>query len=169
MNQRFYSQRILCWVDVHICRPSVQGTCFTQDGTVNCTCWEEKRACAMLILSHPPHPLAHPWPLPSSPPHSKEEVVTVLISWVYSYMCARRTREYSDFLIIFPFLGSWCFGKGSMDFKAVFWWGLLVRVNLLLWGLSNLSFFIALSLFPQGWFSPHLQDPCSFTSVLPHY
>ena len=55
-----------------------------------------------------------------------------------------------------------------MGFKVVLCGGLLVRVHLLLWGLGHLSLFTALSLFPQGHFSTHLQDTCSFTSVLPH-
>lgn len=37
------------------------------------------------------------------------------------------------------------------------------------WGLSNLLFFIALFLFPPRVFSSHLQETCSFTSVLSHY
>ena len=137
------------------------GTYFPCDGTVSCTCWSEKRCvmCSRLTSQA----------LPSSPLHSKEEVVQLFSHWVYSFMCASRTREYSNCLVTFPFLGSWCVGKQSMGFKVVLCGCLLARAHLPLWGLGHLSLFTALSLFPQGHFSTHLQDTCSFTSVLPHW
>lgn len=65
-------------------------------------------------------------PPPTSSLHSKEEFVQLCSYWLYSYWCAKKTREYSNFLVIFTFLGPWCVAKGSMDFKVVFWWPLLL-------------------------------------------
>lgn len=69
------------------------------------------------------------WTPPGSSLHCKEEFVQLFSYWLYNYICAKGVWEYSNFLIIFAFRGSWCVGKGSMDFKVVFCWGLLVRLT----------------------------------------
>lgn len=65
-------------------------------------------------------------PPPTSSLHSKKEFVQLCSYWLCSYWCAKKTRKDSNFLLIFTFLGPWCVEKGSMDFKFVFWWQLLL-------------------------------------------
>lgn len=81
--------------------------CFSCDGRVIWTCWEKEGVCWC-----PPTPC-----LPTSLPQFKEEIIQWLSLWFYNHVCAKRTREYSDFLIMFIFfLGSCCVWKGSIAF-----------------------------------------------------
>lgn len=101
-------------------------------------------------------------PPPTSSLHSKEEFVQLCSYWLYSYHCAKKTKESlisSSFLLFL--------GRGVLQREA--WILKLSFDGSFSWGLSNLLFFIALFLFPPRVFSSHLQETCSFTSVLLHY
>lgn len=128
---RLCHQRKTWWVNVLVCRSSIQGCTFS--------CGQ------LLMLKRKPGSavtaLPRLWPPPSSPLHSDDEVVQLFSCWVYGYTCSERTMESSNFLIIFAFLRIWCAGKRSTDFKAVSWWSLPVRGG---WLLLGTKYFVTL-------------------------
>lgn len=112
-----------CCADGHICRSNVQGSpSLGMAGLARLAEWTRWGVWELL------------WPPPSSPLPTKEEVVQFFSLWLPSYIWTTRTREYSNFLVITIFLGSWYIGKGRMDFKVFLWWRLLVRVEMPLLG-----------------------------------
>lgn len=103
--------------------------------------------------------------------------LSILRRKLYSYIlfdfivntCTARTRECSHFLVIATFLALDVLGR-----KKGFSSPVLMKPSGQSWHVSLGDQVICYSslpcpLFPQGWFSSHLQKTRSFTSVLAHY